>query len=218
MMNASENSEAPMAYSRDSVVAYLEAAEKEQARIRHAIDEARGRAARARDRAGRLGVLRAESEDQSVPGQSYGRGLASVAPVPVAPVPVGTVAPVPVAPVPGGSAAPAPVPVPLAVAPVPVAPVPVAPVPVAAVPVAPVPVAAVPVASVPAEAAPDSDRAPDLWIRPVPDVPVDPFPYRSVRPMPVPDTREAAAWSSPATDEPTLPWHRNAPMERVAGD
>jgi hypothetical protein len=62
-MNAHDNSEAPMAYTRKSVVAYLLTAEQELARIRLAISEARGRTARARDRAGRLSVLKGEVED-----------------------------------------------------------------------------------------------------------------------------------------------------------
>jgi hypothetical protein len=100
-----------MAYSRDSVMAYLQAAERERARIRQAIVEAQARTARARGRVGRLGVLRTESGHWSDPDPTNGLrpapvGSTPVAASPTAPVPItpgAGVAPFPVAPVPAGA-------------------------------------------------------------------------------------------------------------------
>ena len=188
-MNPSDHIETPAAYSRESVVAYLQAAESEQARIRQAIADANARASRAReciaslaqaardrDRVQRLGVLQVEVDNGSMAGPASG-----FYPTPDTATPV---------------------------AEVPMAPVPVDPQPVVTSPDA-----------VPLGAAAVSGQDPDLWVRPVPDGPADPFPYRSIRPMPVPDTREpAATWPSAPGDEPTGQWHLTAPMERVAGD
>jgi len=92
-MNAHDNSEAPMAYTRESVVAYLLTAEQELARIRLAISEARGRTARARDRAGRLSVLKGEvadgtgHEDTPIPvGAQQPVATAPTASAPVVPI------------------------------------------------------------------------------------------------------------------------------------
>jgi len=66
-MNSTDHTDAPAAYSRDSVLAYLRAAELERTRIHEGIARAHARTTRARKKAERLGVLQSETDRWGIP-------------------------------------------------------------------------------------------------------------------------------------------------------